>query len=148
MPREISSRKISRWHGGRVLVAEDFHPLAEITCDFLRHCGLTAVGPISSVVEGCKLARTAVLDGAVLDLKLSDDLCMPICRTLTARHIPFMFLSGYVDLSMIPREFRGAPLVCKPFEIDEMKQALSRMLSPHTIAADLLFAEPVSTWPA
>jgi DNA-binding response OmpR family regulator len=144
--REISRPETSQWHGGRVLVAEDFKPLGEITCDFLRHCGLIAIGPVASVRHGCRLAQGLALDGAVLDLKLSDDLCLPICRILTARRIPFMFLSGYCDLSRIPPEFREAPLVCKPFESDEMKRALKRMLSPNIVAADLLFAEPLSAW--
>jgi DNA-binding response OmpR family regulator len=116
------------WHGGRILVAEDHHLLADITCEFLDHCGLTAVGPVASVAEGCRLARQTRLDGAVLDFELRDDLCVPICRILAAQHIPFLFLSGYTDLSMIPLEFRDAPLVCKPFESSEMKSALSSML--------------------
>lgn len=133
------------WHGGRILVAEDHFLLAEITCDFLRHCGLVAVGPAYSVAQGCRLARETALDGAVLDLKLIDDLCVPICRILAARGVPFLFLSGYMDLSMIPLEFRSAPLVCKPFESNEMKAALSSMLH-RDVASDLFVSQPSSTW--
>lgn len=131
------------WHGGRILVAEDHYFLAEITCDFLHHCGLATVGPVGSTADGCKLAYESALDGAVLDLKLSDDLCVPICRVLAARRIPFLFLSGFPDLSMIPAEFRNAPLVCKPFESTEMKAALNRMLR-RTITPEMPSASTAS----
>lgn len=116
------------WHGGRILVAEDHYILGEVTCDFLRHCGLSPVGPVATAAEGSRLARQSAFDGAVLDLGLADDLCVPICRILARRRIPFMFLSGYSDMSVIPLEFRSAPLVCKPFESGEMRAALGRML--------------------
>jgi DNA-binding response OmpR family regulator len=133
------------WHGGRILVAEDHFLLGEVTCEFLRHCGLVAVGPAMSVAQGCSLARESALDGAILDLKLVDDLCVPICRILAARRIPFLFLSGYMDLSMIPLEFRSAPLICKPFESNEMKEALSAMLQ-RNVARDLFISQPSSIW--
>jgi len=102
--------------------------LADVICDFLRDCGLTAVGPAGRLAEASRLARQRALDGAVLDLKLGERLCLPVCAILSARRIPFLFLTGYGDLSLIPREFRSVPLICKPFETDEMKSALAAML--------------------
>jgi hypothetical protein len=43
--------------------------------------------------------------GAVLDVKLGDGLCFPICTILKSRKIPFVFMTGYEDLSMIPWSF-------------------------------------------
>jgi DNA-binding response OmpR family regulator len=116
------------WHGGRILVAEDNYMLADVICDFLRDCGLTPVGPAARLPEASRLARQRALDGAVLDLKLGERLCLPVCSILSARRIPFLFLTGYGDLSLIPLEFRSVPLICKPFETDEMKSALAAML--------------------
>jgi hypothetical protein len=62
-------------------------------------------------------------------LQLGPALCLPVCDILAARRVPFLFLTGYSELSLIPVEYRSAPLVCKPFEIGEMKLALGRLLS-------------------
>lgn len=133
------------WHGGRILVAEDQPLFAGVVCDFLRHRQLDPVGPVASTEHGCTMARAAALDGAVLDLRLADDLSLPICRILAARRIPFLFLSAYSDLSMIPPEFREAPLVCKPFDSDEMTAALSLILD-HDVAGRPMFWPSLSTW--
>src|SRR5262245_2794512 len=120
--------EIRPWHGGRLLVAEDNYLLAEVICDFLRECSLEPVGPAGRVDEGCRLAREQALDGAVLDVNLANRFCFPICSTLAARRIPFIFLTGYGQLSVIPTELRQAPLICKPFDTEEMTSALSGVL--------------------
>ena len=125
---EVSLRDDRIWHGSRILVAEDNLLLAEMICDFLHDFGLEAIGPFSRVADAAAAARQRALDGAVLDLKLGRELCLPICAILAARRIPFLFLTGYSDHSLIPSEFRAATIIAKPFENDEMKAALSQML--------------------
>jgi FixJ family two-component response regulator len=50
---------------------------------------------------------------------------------LSARRIPFVFLTGYPN-AVIPIEYRAAPLITKPFEAADMKEALAQMLClPH-----------------
>ena len=97
-------------------------------CDFLRECGLEPIGPLTTIEDAREAARQQLLDGAVLDLKLGRHLCFPVCAILDARRIPFIFLTGYGDLSMIPVELRSTPVICKPFESREMKSALATML--------------------
>ena len=127
------------WHGGKILVAEDNYLLGEVVCDLLLDCGLEPVGPAFRLEEAKELARYRALDGAVLDLKLGEHLCFPVCTILMAREIPFIFLTGYRASSAIPMEFRKAPLISKPFAIAEMKSALVAMLklgeSPATPSA-------------
>ena len=73
------------------------------------------------------MARERALDGAILDINLNGRPCYAVCAILSARCIPFMFLTGYPHAA-IPMEYRGAPLVAKPFEPNEMKEALADML--------------------
>ena len=73
------------------------------------------------------MARERALDGAILDINLNGQPCFPVCGVLSARRIPFIFLTGYPHAA-IPIEYRGAPLMGKPFEPDEMKEALADML--------------------
>lgn len=116
------------WHGGAILVCEDNLLMAEVVCEFLRDCGLAPVGPAATLEESLRQAQDGRLDGAILDVKLRNRSCFPICPILATRHIPFLFLTGYRELAAVPAEFRGAAMIRKPFEPAEMKGAIARML--------------------
>ena len=79
----------------RILVVDDSLLIAERICDTLKESGYAIVGPAGCVPSACALARTAEIDGAVLDLKLGEDLCLPIASALKARGIPYLVLTGY-----------------------------------------------------
>jgi len=117
------------WHGGRVLVCEDNLLMAEVVCEFLRECGLEPIGPAGRLENGMQLARERALDGAILDISLRGQLCFPICSILSARRVPFVFLTGYGDQgARIPVEYQGAPIISKPFHPEELKAVLAQML--------------------
>jgi DNA-binding response OmpR family regulator len=111
----------------RILVVEDSSLLAEAVCNFVLDCGMEPVGPAASLDAGLAFAQ-APLDAAILDINLDGVFCFPICSLLTQRHVPFAFLTGYSDLSIIPKPFRYAPLVAKPFEPEEMRSVIDTML--------------------
>ncbi|SEP24420.1 CheY chemotaxis protein or a CheY-like REC (receiver) domain [Rhodospirillales bacterium URHD0017] len=115
------------WHGGRVLVCDDNLLMADVVAEFLRECGLKQMGPVARLESAVQMARERALDGAILDINLNGRPCFPICAILSARRIPFMFLTGYPQAT-IPVEYRGAPLIAKPFEPAEMKEVLAHML--------------------
>jgi CheY-like chemotaxis protein len=117
------------WHGAKILVAEDNHLQAEVVSNFLRDCGLEPVGPAGRLEEACELAQGRPLDGALLDVKLGENLCFPVCTILAARRIPFIFLTGYRQSSLIPPELYAVPLVCKPFSEDDLGAALALILN-------------------
>ena len=114
-------------HGGRVLVCDDNLLMAEVVAEFLRECGLEPMGPVGRLESAMQMARERALDGAILDLNLNGRPCFPICAILSARRIPFMFLTGYPH-AVLPVEYRAAPLVAKPFEPNELKEILADML--------------------
>lgn len=117
------------WHGGKILVVEDNYLQAEVISDCLRDCGLEPVGPAGRLAEACQLAQERPLDGALLDVKLRENLCFPVCTILSARKIPFILLTGYRQPSLISPELRAAPLLCKPFRDDELETALGLILN-------------------
>ena len=53
----------------------------------------------------------AVLSAAILDFGSRGDASAPLCRTLRAYGIPFMFYTGYDDLN---ERSVGVPVVTKP----------------------------------
>jgi CheY-like chemotaxis protein len=114
-------------HGGRVLVCDDNLLMADVVAEFLRECGLEPMGPVGRLESAMRMARERALDGAILDINLNGRPCFPICAILSARRIPFIFLTGYPQAA-ISIEYRAAPLVAKPFEPTEMKEVLAHML--------------------
>src|SRR4029450_12213335 len=114
-------------HGGRVLVCDDNLLIADVVAEFLRECGLEPIGPVGRLESAMHMARERALDGAILDINFNGRPCFPICAILSARRIPFMFLTAY-PLATIPIEYRGSPLIAKPFEPNELKETLARML--------------------
>ncbi len=115
------------WHGGRVLVCDDNLLIADVVVEFLRECGLEPMGPLGRLESAMHMARERALDGAILDLNLNGRPCFPICAILSARRIPFMFLTGYPHAAL-PVEYRAVPLVAKPFDPNELKEILADML--------------------
>ena len=51
----------------------------------------------------------------------------PLARTLRARKIPFVFMSGY-DRSSIEAEFRDIHLLEKPLDIAALTRELTRLI--------------------
>jgi DNA-binding response OmpR family regulator len=110
-----------------VLVCDDNLLIADVVGEFLRECGLTPIGPVGRLESAMQMARERALDGAILDINLNGRPCFPVCAILSARCIPFVFLTGYPQAAL-PIEYRGAPLVTKPFEPNEMKEIVADML--------------------
>ena len=115
------------WHGGRVLVCDDNLLMAEVVAEFLRECGLEPVGPVGQLESTMQMAHEGALDGAILDINLRGRPSFPVCAILSARRIPFVFLTGYSDAS-IPVEYRAAPLVTKPFYATEMIEVIAEIV--------------------
>jgi len=106
--------------GLRVLIVEDSFLIADTICEVLSECGCEIVGPAPSLERGWQLSQQEGLDGALLDVNLGGEFSFPIAITLTERGIPFLFLTGYDDLSVMPEEFRTVQRILKPFDFDEL----------------------------
>ncbi len=112
--------------GLRVLVVEDTFLVAETISDQLQDCGCVVIGPASRVQAALNLARNEALDGALLDVNLAGEYCFPMAQELSAREIPFVFLTGYTDAAALPPEFRGRPRMAKPFDGAELTRTVAR----------------------
>jgi DNA-binding response OmpR family regulator len=106
--------------GLRVLVVEDNFLVADTICEVLAECGCVVVGPAPSLKRGRELSEDEVLDGAVLDVNLGGELSFPLADVLAKRGVPFLFLTGYDDKSILPDKFREVDRLSKPFDFDEL----------------------------
>jgi len=87
----------------------------------LAEFGYQVVGPISTATEALAKAKEGHFEAAVLDINLGDGAAYPIADVLTARGVPFVFVTGYDADSVEPR-FRNVPILQKPIERDILKR--------------------------
>lgn len=66
------------------------------------------------------------IDVALLDVDLGSGSTYDLARSLRARQIPFLFLTGY-DGSIIPADLAGAPAITKPAAIEHVAHELARL---------------------
>ena len=114
-----------RLAGLKILIVEDNFLLAEVTKGLLEETGCHVVGPVGRLDEGLARARRDALDGAILDINLHGELSFAIAEVLADRGVPFLFVTGYQDRSMVPPPLRSAPRLDKPVPDDRLIEAVA-----------------------
>lgn len=102
--------------GKRVLVVEDEFLVSLTTIDFLESIGCEVVGPAASLSAAIQLAHTEPLDAAVLDINIAGEMIWPVTKELQRRNVPFVFLSAYPVINVIPAHLDAVPRLGKPLE--------------------------------
>ena len=115
----------------RVLVMEDNWLIADTIANVLQEAGVAVVGPVADTSRGIELARTAEIDGAVLDIQLADGHCFAAATILRLRSIPFVFLSGYQHAELIPDVFRSVKRLQKPQDLWGLPGIVEQVFGAH-----------------
>lgn len=110
--------------GRRVLVVEDEFWVSLETIDVLESIGCEIVGPAVQLAVAIRLAQSETLDAAVLDINLAGEMIWPVAEELQRRSVPFLFLSAYPRLNVVPALFAAAPRLDKPLEKDRLLRCL------------------------
>jgi CheY-like chemotaxis protein len=111
----------------RVLVVEDEALIALFITDQLADLGHIVVGPAFSFPEAVRLASTATIDLALLDLNLRGVFAGEVADLLTRRRIPFVFMTGYYAPDPDFR-FANIEVLEKPFKASDLQRAIARTL--------------------
>jgi CheY-like chemotaxis protein len=110
-----------------VLILEDEMMVAMLLEDMLTDVGCQVVGPVSSVAPALSLLETKAVDAALLDVNLSyGQSGYPVAEALTARGIPFAFVTGYGANTLNP-QYRDRPTLQKPFHMSALVETLVGM---------------------
>ena len=112
-------------YGRRVLVVEDEALVAMMIQEFLTEYGHAVVGPIGRASEALVAAKETDYDAAILDINLGDGMAYPVAEILSARGVPFVFVTGY-EADTVDHRFSHVPVLQKPIE----RQALQRLFVP------------------
>jgi PAS domain S-box-containing protein len=116
--------------GRRILLVEDEALVAMMMQECLTENGHTVIGPLSRASDALQAAKDGDYDAAILDINLGDGIAYPVADIVSARGIPFVFVTGY-DADTIDERFSAVPILQKPIE----RQMLERLFLPGASAA-------------
>ena len=115
--------------GLKVFVVEDETIVAMLLEQMLEDLGCTVAGIANQLKSALTLVNDSDADIAILDMNLAGDRVDPVARILVEKAMPFIFASGYGE-DGLSAEWRGRPVLPKPFRMEELRLALIKAISP------------------
>jgi CheY-like chemotaxis protein len=104
---------IAPLRGKRVLVVEDETLIAMMAEEMIMDLGASVIGPARSVDEALKLAESADIDLALLDVNLNGARVDPVLARLKERGVPVVLATGYGTTALdVPQD---VPIIRKPY---------------------------------
>jgi CheY-like chemotaxis protein len=114
----------------RILIVEDEIVVGLFMEDVLTEFGYEVAGVVSHLQDA--MARPRDYDLAVLDVHLNGRSVFDFADKLSAEGVPFVFATGYGERG-IPERHRAYPVLQKPFQPEELRRALERVLRDEKI---------------
>jgi CheY-like chemotaxis protein len=112
----------------RILVVEDEYLIRMLLEDMLADLGYEVVAATGTIAEATEAATNGQFDAAILDVNVDGKEIYPVADILAKRGVPFIFVSGYGEGSLIER-FRNRPSLQKPFQAEQIEAALAKLVS-------------------
>src|SRR5258706_11067388 len=103
-----------------ILLVEDEMLVAMMLEDMLTALGCSVV-KAARVGNAVKIATTAMVDAAVLDVNVAGESVYPVADALPHREIPFIVSTGY-STTGLRDDFRDRPTLSKPFRPGELRR--------------------------
>lgn len=116
---------------GQALLVEDEALVALGVADMLQVMGFNVLGPAPRVAEAMVLIdKFPSIAVGVLDINLAGERSWPIAFRLLDLKVPFLFLTGYVEVhAEIPPEVAHAPVCYKPADDDVLRRIILDLLA-------------------
>jgi CheY-like chemotaxis protein len=95
--------------------------------NLLGKLGCTVLGPAYRLSDALAWTDQS-FDVALLDVNLAGTPVFPVAEALSARAVPFIFVTAY-DRSVLPAVYRDAALVTKPLHGPDLTRALAVALA-------------------
>lgn len=124
---DTAASRAAGLQGAKVLIVEDAVLLALELETGLSEAGAEVIGPAYELEEAMALLDRPI-DAAVLDANLNGRSVTPVAEALNARHVPFVFATGYGEASGAPGGF-DAPVIRKPYDVTQVAAAVADLLA-------------------
>ena len=116
---------MERLSGLNILLVEDEAFIALDVDHVLSTAACNVLGPYANVAATLRAIDQAErIDCGILDLNLGNEHTLSVADALSARSVPFVWVSGY-DRQMLPERYRDHPFIAKPFLKDDLLNAVS-----------------------
>lgn len=92
----------------------------------LQEVGFERISLARNVEQAMALIETGGIELAMLDVNLGRETSVAVAEELHRRGTPFVFATGYDERSALPEGLRDIPVVRKPYDVDNLLEALSR----------------------
>ena len=112
----------------RILVVEDEYLIRMLLEDMLADLGYEVAAAVGTIAEASELAAKGDFNAAVFDVNLDGQEIYPVAEILAKRGLPFVFVTGYGENSLID-PYRNRPALQKPFQIEQLKTMLDGLLA-------------------
>lgn len=112
-----------------ILLVEDDALIRMMLAEMVVELGHRVVAEAGTVREAMPLAEKADYDIALLDVDLNGEIITPVAEAVARRGLPFVLVSGHRKDGM-PSQFRGAPMLEKPFLSPKLEEAIEAALGP------------------
>ena len=111
----------------RLLIVEDEYLIRLLLEDMLVELGCDIAAVASNLDEGKTAAQATEIDLAILDVNIDGQQIFPVADILRSRKVPFIFITGY-GARGLPENYRETPTLQKPFQMQDLKTTLARVL--------------------
>ena len=112
-----------------ILIVERDDALAASHESLVHDAGYSVGASWSNYISAGKWLNAHNPDAAILDVKLQDRFCLALAKKLSARHIPFLAVSGWpADTPGVDRIFQSATWLEKPVTYAGLQLALRSIL--------------------
>jgi len=99
----------------RVLLVEDEALVGIMIQECLIELGFQIFGPVCTASDALVAVQDGHFDAAILDINLGDGSVYRVAEILSARGVPFIFVTGY-DSDSVDSRFSKIPVLQKPIE--------------------------------
>jgi len=112
----------------RLLVVEDEYLIRMLLEDMVADLGYEVAAAVGTVRDASAAATGGQFEAAILDVNVDGQEIFPVADILAKRDVPFIFVTGYGE-GGLPPAYRGRPTLQKPFQADQLKDALAGLIA-------------------
>jgi CheY-like chemotaxis protein len=110
--------------GIRAVIVEDNLAVARSLKCLLESCDCEVTGMVATPAAALDLIAHAPFDVALLDIQLAGGDVALVATRVRERGGSIVYVTGYGDLALLPRDLRGAPHLVKPVDPDALLSAI------------------------